>query len=145
MLESRDLDGQSDLSQHVGQRVHHPEGIGKLVQFKVSKKYAIELDLRCARKGCSETTHVYLVDGPHACAWAYVVEALDSISVVADLRNKFFVCPQHSTKKRTISITLSEALLGDIRQAKEPKESRSKYIERAVASYIDSMEPWEQE
>ena len=109
MLHAEELDGQSDLSQYVGQRVDHAVGIGKIVRIgkhprgfpnfdanpetPILDTYAILIDLHCDR--CLKTYPFFLFDGPSRGDWAYARES--QYGPTLDMRNQELYCDDECT------------------------------------------------
>ncbi len=109
MIHAEELDGQSDLSQYIGQKVDHAVGIGKLVRIGKRPKgfpdhstspttpifdtYAILIDLHCDR--CLKTYPFFLFDGPSRGDWAYARE--NQLGPTLDMRNQNLYCDDECT------------------------------------------------
>ncbi len=104
MIHAEELDGQSDLSKYIGQKVDHAMGIGKVVRIgerpegypnhrtspdtPIFDTYAILIDLHCDR--CGKAYPFFLFDGPSRGDWAYARENLYGPTL--DLRNQMLYC-----------------------------------------------------
>ena len=141
MINAEELDGQSDLSQLIGQKVDHAVGIGKLVRvgkhprgfpnFEATPEtpildtYAILIDLHCDR--CLKTYPFFLFDGPSRGDWAYARE--NQYGPTLDMRNQNLYCDDECTE---FSKEETKALIHvHVRGIVEAGKRESKYVSPA--------------